>query len=257
MTELPLRLPDRPKKSLLESIFEVPIREAKRFEERLLARTQVDVDGLAAGLRARLAARLPLAPLSVAPDLEVGRAAFGLWSVRTSLWDAPRLRKIALSQVRVLPMVEGVALVLLPSPELDFPVLACDLMALPARLSLNVELYGAPALRPLCRSILAPHEAALTQLRNRARPAWSEVIASGHGAHARVDPRRIEECSSTLFGVVGGYLEALERARPGALGVPSQRTFFAAFHQQGPRKGAVSRVLGQPWAERYSRLMFE
>ncbi len=252
-----LPLPTRPSRTLLDRLLEVPIREAKRLEERILARTQIDMGGIGAGLRARLSSRLPLQPLPVAADLQVGRALFGQWWCKTEAWDAPRLRKVALSQIRMLPMVEGLALVLLPSPELDYPVLACDLMALPARLSLNLELYGAPALRPTMQSILAPHEASLAQLRNRQGKEWSEVLASGHGVHARVDPRRAEECSATLFAVVGQYLQGLAEARPGELGAASQRTFFAAFHEHGPRRGPLGRVLGADWAERYSRLIFE
>lgn len=252
-----LELPSRPQRSLLDRLLEIPVREAKRLEERLLARTQIDLASLGAGLRTRLEAHLPLHALPIASDLQTGKAAFGAWKVMTEVWDAPRLRKVALSSVSVLPMVEGVALVLLPSPELDLPVFACDLMALPARLSLNIELFGAPAMRPLAQKILAPHEASLARLRNRKGKAWSAVIESGYGVHARVDPRRIEECSAALFAVLGAYLSALTEAKTGELGVPSQRTFFQAFHEHGPKKGPVGRVFGAEWAERYSRLMFE
>lgn len=238
-------------------VLDVPIREAKRLEERITARTQIEVGGIVAGVRARLESHLPLHALPVAGDLAQQRGPLGWGRIETQLWEAPRVRKAALSSVRLLPVVEGLALVIAPSPELDYPVLACDFMALPARLSLNIELYGAPALRPLCQSIFAPLQPSFTELRNRPGPPWAQVISSGAGVHARVDPRRVEECVAALGGSIGHYLAGLAAAPPGPLGIPSQRTFFTAFHAEGPRQRAVGRVFGAEWAARYSKLMFE
>src|SRR5260370_41746061 len=114
-------------------------------EELVKARLEVDVAGLVQGVRARLEARHTLQAIPVAADLAERAGPLGWGRVRTSAWEAPGYRKIVLSQVSLRPIVEGFALVLLPHAKLAAPPFGADLMALPTRVSVDADVYGAPA----------------------------------------------------------------------------------------------------------------
>lgn len=225
----------------------------RTVEEDLKARREVDVSGMIAGLKARLAEQLELSPLPVPADLSDRSAPFGLGRIQTWAWSAPKLRKIVVSHIHLPPVLEGLALTLLPVHELDFPCFAADLMALPWHISVNVDVYGRDwQTRDSLQSLRLPYQ----RLSNRSGPLWAARLGSGHGLHARLRPRQVEEGFAGLKEGVASYLKELEDAPPGR-SIESQTQFFYAFHQNGPRVGPLKRVMGDEWAERYSRLVFE
>jgi hypothetical protein len=125
------------------------------------------------------------------------------------------------------------------------------------RLSVNAEVYGE---RSLTRDVLESLGEAFGRLRSQPGPEWANEIAGGHGLHARPSPRLVDDSVAALSAALGQYLDRLlaapetgEAAQPSA----SARAFFQAFYEHGPRRGAVARLFGAEWAERYSRLIFE
>lgn len=228
-------------------------RRARTLEEDLKARREVDVAGMVAGLRARLLDQLPLTALPLDADLQEKAGPLGLGSVRTEAWQCDRLRKVVLSHIRLPPMIEGVALTLIPSTELDFPCFAADLMALPWRLSVNADVYGREW---QTRDVLRGVSTTFFRLGSGSGPLWAAKLASGQGLHAKLRPRQVEEGFAALSQGLGAFLTALADAPPGRSG-ESQEQFFYTFHQNGPRKGMLRRLFGEAWAERYSRLVFE
>jgi hypothetical protein len=235
-------------------MFDAVLRQARVLEELVKARLEVDVVGLHAGMRARLEARLALQPIPVAADLADKQGPLGLGRVRTTAWEAPRFRKIVLSHIAMTPVIDGFALVALPLPRLDAPVFACDLMALPTRVSVNADVYGP---KELTRDVLQPLGESFVRLGAGAGPAWATTIASGVGLHARVSPRSVDDAFGALTAALARYLDAVQPTVDGPLGAAAQRDFFQAFHEHGPRKGPLGRIFGEAWAERYSRLIFE
>ncbi|MFI5288324.1 MAG: hypothetical protein ACHQ17_01675 [Polyangia bacterium] len=234
------------------------MRQIRIFEELIKARLEVDVAGLVAGARARLESRLSLQPIPVDNDLADRVGPLGWGRVRTFAWEAPGFRKVVLTHVAMRPMIDGFALSALPSPKLAAPVFACDLMALPTRVSVNVDVYGAPELGASAkRAVLEPLGESFVRLGTGAGPAWAADLASGVGLHARVSPRAVDDAFGALTGALARYLEVAQTAQEGPGGPETQRAFFQAFHDHGPRKGALGRVMGAAWAERYSRLIFE
>jgi hypothetical protein len=235
------------------------MRRLRVFEELIKARLEVDVVGLVAGVRARLESRLKLTPIPVDADLADRAGPFGWGRVRTTAWEAPAYRKIVLSHVAMPPMIEGLALVALPAPSLHTPVFACDLMALPTRVSVNADLYGGGALAARARAALEPLGENFARLGSGPGPAWAAEIASGAGLHAKVSPRAVDDAFAALSAALACALDltaaATGEAGPG--GAEAQRAFFIAFHEHGPRRGPLGRVMGTAWAERYSRLIFE
>jgi hypothetical protein len=234
------------------------LRQARVLEELVKARLEVDVAGLVAGMRARLEARLALKPIPVAADLADAKGPMGWGRVRTTAWEAERFRKIVLSHVTMRPMIEGLAVVVLPAPRLDAPVFACDLMALPTRVSVNADVYGD---KQLTRDLLAPLGESFVRLGAGAGPAWAEPISSGVGLHAKVSPRSVDDAFGALTSALARYFDVVQSAAASdqidSLGANAQRDFFRAFHEHGPRRGALGRLFGERWAERYSRLIFE
>lgn len=227
---------------------------AQALEEDLKARREVDVGGMVAGVRARLQELCaPLESLPIDADLADRHGPANLGRVRTSAFRAPRLRKIVLSHVGMSPIVEGLALVLLPTPDQDFPVFAADLMALPHRVSVNVDVYGRDW---QTRGVLGGQALTFRRLGNDAGPLWSAKLGSGQGLHAKLKPRMVDQGFAALTQALAAYLEQLKDAPPGR-STESQEAFFDAFHDNGPRKGPLRRVMGEAWAERYSRLVFE
>jgi hypothetical protein len=206
-------------------------------------------------VRARVESRLSLQPILVGADLAEKPGPFGLGYVRTVAWESAEARKVVLSHVALRPLIEGVALVIHPSPKRAAPIFGADLMALPTRISVNADVYGPPALR---RGVLTDLGESFRRLGSHDGPAWSQAIASGEGLHAKCSLRLVDDVFAALTGSVGHYLDALTRA-PVASDPDDRasRDFFAAFHANGPRKGALGRVFGAAWAERYSRLIFE
>lgn len=227
---------------------------AQQVEEDLKARREVEVAGMVAGVRARLEQRLALSPLPIDGDLLERHGPLGVGRIRTQAWAAAGLRKIVLSHVALPPLVEGLALVLLPDCELDFPAFAADLMALPTRVSVNADVYGP---KELTRDVLQPLGESFVRLGAGAGPAWATTIASGVGLHARVSPRSVDDAFGALTAALARYFDAVQSAVDGPLGAAAQRDFFQAFHEHGPRKGPLGRLFGEAWAERYSRLIFE
>jgi hypothetical protein len=226
---------------------------AQVLEEDLKARREVDVGGMVAGVRARLSQRLTLTELPVDADLLDRRGPLGLGRVRTQAYAAERLRKIVLSHVSLPPVIEGLALVLLPQTDLDFPVFAADLMALPSRISVNVDVYGADW---QTRKALEPLVVPFRRLGSGPGPQWAGRLSSGRGLHAKLSPRRVDEGFAALTQALGVYLDELADAPPGR-STTYQQQFFQIFHEHGPRKGPLHHIMGQEWAERYSRLVFE
>jgi hypothetical protein len=236
-----------------KSLLHLAQKKAREIEEDLKARREVEVEGMVAGVRARLEQRLALVPLPVDGDLGDHKGPLGLGRVRTWAFRAGRLRKIVLSHVAMPPIVEGLALTVIPLPELDFPVFAADLMALPTRVSVNADVYG----RELqTRGALLPLLPTFRNLGVGAGPLWAARLGSGRGLHAKLNPRMVDQGFAALTQALSCYLDELEQAAPGRSTEP-QTAFFQAFHNNGPRKGPLSRVMGQDWAERYSRLVFE
>jgi hypothetical protein len=244
-------------------VFDTVLRRARVVEALLKARLEVDVAGLVAGARARLESRLPLEPTPVPGDLADKRGPLGWGRVRTQVWQTPKLRKIALSHVDVKPMVEGFALAIIPHPRLDAPVFGADLMALPTRVSVNADVYGPRdgTAKDRVRDILQPLGESFVRLGTGAGPAWAQPISSGVGLHAKVSPRVVDDAFAALTAALARYLDVVDAApsKPGgdALAAASGRDFFAAFHENGPRRGPVGKLFGADWAERYSHLFFE
>lgn len=223
------------------------------LEELIKARLEVDVAGLVAGMRARLESQLDLRPIPVQPDLADKPGPLGWGRVRTTAWEANRFRKVVLSHVAMPPVVEGFAVVLLPRAQLEAPIFACDLMALPTRVSVHADVYGPPQ----SREVLAPLGESFVRLGAGAGPAWATRIASGVGLHAKVSPRMVDDAFGAVTAALGRYLDVVANAQEGPGGAEAQRSFFLLFHEHGPRRGPVARILGREWAERYSRLIFE
>lgn len=244
-------------------MFDTVLRRARVVEALLKARLEVDVAGLVAGARARLESRLPLEPTPVPGDLADKRGPLGWGRVRTQVWQTPKLRKIALSHVDVKPMVEGFALAIIPHPRLDAPVFGADFMALPTRVSVNADVYGPRdgTAKDRVRDILQPLGESFVRLGTGAGPAWAQPIASGVGLHAKVSPRVVDDAFAALTAALARYLDVVDAAptKPNgdALAAASGRDFFAAFHENGPRRGPVGKLFGADWAERYSHLFFE
>lgn len=227
---------------------------ARTLEEDLRARREVDVEGMVAGLRARLAEQLTLEPLPLDSDLAEKRAALGLGSIRTQAFRTDKLRKLVLSHVSVPTVLEGLALTLLPQADLDAPCFAADLMALPWRISVNADVYGTDW---QTRDALKSARTTFFRLGSGAGPAWSAKMSTAHGLHAKLRPRQVEEGFAALSQGLAAYLAELVEAPPGRSQTP-QEQFFWAFHQNGPRTRAPLRKLfGEDWVERYSRLLFE
>ena len=227
---------------------------ARTLEEDLRARREVDVAGMVAGLRARLSEQLSLEPLPVDSDLAEKRATLGLGSIRTQAFRSDKLRKIVLSHIAVPGVLDGLALTLLPSPDLDVACFAADLMALPWRISVNADVYGRDW---QTREALKSARSTFFRLGSGAGPAWSAKLGSAHGLHAKLRPRQVEEGFAALSQGLAAYLTELGDAPPGRSQAP-QEQFFLAFHHNGPRTRAPLRKLfGEEWVERYSRLLFE
>jgi hypothetical protein len=230
------------------------LRQARVLEELVKARLEVDVAGLHAGMRARLESQLQLRPIPVADDLAHKQGPLGLGRVRTTAWEATGYRKVVLSHIALTPVIDGFALVVLPLPRLDAPVFACDLMALPTRVSVNADVYGP---KELTRDVLQPLGESFVRLGAGAGPGWAEPISSGIGLHAKVSPRSVDDAFGALTAALARYFEAVSKATDGPRGAEAQRDFFQAFHEHGPRRGPLGRLFGESWAERYSRLIFE
>ena len=237
-------------------MFDGALRQVRVIEELIKARLEVDMAGLVAGMRARLESQLSLEPLPIAADLADKEGPLGLGRVRTSAWKAPRFRKIALSHVAMRPVIEGFALVLLPEPRLEAPIFACDLMALPTRVSANADVYGDAATGER-GALLQPLGESFARLGAGAPPSWARPIASGVGLHAKVSLRTVDDAFGAVTAAFGRYLEAVQASLDGTGRSELQRRFFELFHDHGPRRGALGRLFGEEWAERYSRLIFE
>ncbi|HEX9100789.1 MAG TPA: hypothetical protein VF997_01230 [Polyangia bacterium] len=240
---------------MLEGARDSLVRQLRVLEELVKARLEVDVPGMVAGVRARLESRLHLAALPIDADVSNKPGPFGFGAVRTWAWHSPEARKVVLSHVGLRPLVEGFALVIHPLKRVA-PIFGADLMALPTRLSVNADVYGA---RELTVGVLEPLGESFGRLRSHAGPAWAQPIASGAGLHARPSPRLVDDAFAALTGAIGRYLDVLTASKEGTSdgNVPSQREFFTAFHEHGPRKGPLGHLFGAAWAERYSRLIFE
>lgn len=236
------------------SLFDRVRQKAQTLEEDLKARREVDLSGLVAGVRARLEERLPsLRPLTIEADLQDRRGPAGIGRVRTSAWQADGLRKVVLSHVSLPPVVEGLALTLLPSTDLDFPIFAADLMALPTRISANADVYGKEW---QTRGLLEAVHPGFLPLGSGPGPLWSARLGSGQGLHAKLSPRMVEPAFAALNQALACFLDKLHDAPPGRSS-EAQQLFFHAFHNNGPRKGPLSLIMGEAWSERYSRLVFE
>jgi hypothetical protein len=234
------------------------MRQLRVFEELIRARMQVDVAGMVAGVRARLESRFALTPLPVDADLSDKRGPAGWGHVRTTAWQAPGCRKIVLSHVAMPPVIEGFALVVLPLPRKLAPIFAGDLMALPTRLSVNADLYAAPSLQAVARQALEPLAESFARLESGGGPSWAHAIGSGRGLHTKVSPRAVDDAFAGLNAALGRALDTLAAApEEDDAGSQSQKLFFEAFHTHGPRRGPLGTLFGAPWAERYSRLIFE
>jgi hypothetical protein len=229
----------------------------RMLEELVKARLEVDVTGLVAGIRARLESRLPLEALPIPSDLADRQGPFGWGRVRTWAWKAASFRKVALTHVSMRPVIEGFAVVLLPEEKRRAPVFACDLMALPTRISVNADVYGPPEERAAIQSMLQPLGESFVRLGTGSGPAWANPISSGVGLHAKPSPRMIEDAFAALTAALGRYFEVAQDAPEGPGGAELQKRFFELFHENGPRQGPLGRIFGADWAERYSRLIFE
>ena len=226
--------------------------------ERLRAewqiRREVDVPGLVAGVRARLAGRLELSPHSLPGDLTHLRGRLGLGDLQATAWSSPELRKCVLVEVKAWPIIEGMALTLIPDPCRQAPVLAADFMVLPTRMSANLEVYGP---RELTRGVLAPARSTFARLGWRPGPPWAAPVTSGEGLHARVSLRHVDELFGAFTGALGTYLDHLGAAPIGVDQTAAQSRVFSLFHTHGPRARALGRMVGEVPAERLSRLLFE
>jgi hypothetical protein len=151
------------------------------------------------------------------------------------------------------PAIEGVALVIHPKPDRKAAIFGADLMALPTRISVNADCYGAPS---ETAPLFAELGESFARLGSGAGPMWTQGIASGAGLHAKVSLRLVEDAFAVLGAAIGRYLDVLTAApltHPNGAG----KDFFVAFHAHGPRRGPLGHILGSAWAERYSRLIFE
>ncbi len=250
---------------MLEGARDSLVRQLRMLEELVKARLEVDVPGMVAGVKARLESRLQLHAIPIDADLANKPGPFGFGSVRTWAWQSAEARKLVLSHIGLRPVIEGFALVIHPSPRRAAPIFGADLMALPTRLSVNADVYG---VRERTEGVLEPLGESFGRLRSHASgPAWAQGIASGAGLHAKPSPRLVDDAFGALTAAIGRYLDVLMTApeepgngdaatgeRPGAA---ASRDFFTAFHTHGPRRGPLGRLFGAPWAERYSRLIFE
>jgi hypothetical protein len=225
----------------------------KQLEELVKARLEVDMAGIVAGVRARLESRLSLTPLTIDADLALKEAPFKLGRVRTQAWESPESRKIVLSQIAMRPLIEGVALTIHPHPGRKAPIFGADLMALPTRISVNADCYGPPS---ETAPLFAELGESFARLGSGAGPMWAQGIASGAGLHARVSLRLVDDAFAAFGAAVGRYLDVLTAAPVAAVNGAS-RDFFVAFHAHGPRRGPLGHIMGNAWAERYSRLIFE
>lgn len=235
-----------------KQLFGEVARRARTLEEDLKARREVDVEGMVAGLRARLLDQLALTPLPIDGDLAEKTGPAGLGRVRTQVWQSDQLRKVVLSHISLPPVIEGVALTLIPIIDLDFPLFAADLMALPWRVSVNADVYGRDW---QTRDALKSVRTTFFRLGSGPGPQWTGKLSSGQGLHAKLRPSQVEEGLAALTQGMATYLGELAQAPPGRT-IESQAMVFQVFHQHGPRK-RLAQLLGEPWAERYSRLMFE
>jgi hypothetical protein len=239
--------------SVFDQLRSAIVRQLRVAEELVKARLEVDVPGMVAGVKARLESRLHLKALPIDADLANKPAPLSLGSVRTLAWESAEARKVVLSHVALRPLVEGFALVIHPAVRRRAPIFGADLMALPTRLSVNADVYGPSS---MTSGVLDPLGENFTRLGSHAGPEWARAIASGAGLHARPSPRLVEDAFAALTAAVGRYLDVLMAAEE-ASEPPLGGEFFAAFHAHGPRRGALGRVFGAAWAERYSRLIFE
>ena len=130
-------------------------------------------------------------------------------------------------------------------------------MALPTRLSVNADVYGA---RALTVGVLEPLGESFGRLRSHEGPA----VGRNRSRRARGCTRAracvcVDDAFAALTAAIGRYLDVLTATQEGSSdgNVPSQRDFFEAFHAHGPRKGPLGHLFGAAWAERYSRLIFE
>lgn len=226
----------------------------ERLRSEWKARLEVDVEGMVAGVRARLESRLALTPLPVDSDLAQHHGRLGLGRVRTWAFESPELRKAVVAQVSMHPAIEGLALVLAPRRDVVAPIFAADLMVLPTRLSANADVYGDPR---ATRGLLAPLAASFARLGSASGPEWTARLASSEGLHARTSPRLVDELFASVTGALGLYIDALVAAPRGGDSAREQSDFFAAFHAHGPRNGPLGQLFGAAWAERFSHLMFE
>ncbi len=233
------------------------MRNVRRLEELWKARLEVDVPGLASGVRARLESALQLTAVPVDAELAAPDGPLGWGAIRTEVYAAPRYRKIVFSSIAQRPVLEGFAVVLLPDPELAAPIFACDFMGLPTHITVNADAYGTRELGRMPLDLLAPLRETFGRLGSTSGPPWSLGLASGVGLHARVSPRLGNDAFAAISAAVGRAIEVLGRAEPGPGGRESQEAFFRAFHAHGPRRGALRYLYGPAFAERYSRLVFE
>jgi hypothetical protein len=231
------------------------VRRMRQLEELVKARLEVDVPGMVAGVRARVESRLSLSPIPIEADLADKPGPLGLGSVRTWAWQSGEARKVVLSHVALGRVIEGVALVIHPARRAA-PIFGADLMALPTRLSVNADVYGA---RELTQGVLEPLGENFGRLRSGAGPEWALPVASGVGLHAGPSLRLVDDAFAALTAAIGRYLDVLTAAKevPADANAAAQRDFFTAFHANGPRRGPLGHVFGAQWAERYSRLIFE
>jgi hypothetical protein len=226
---------------------------AQALEERLRARQTLEIAGLVKEVRAALDEAVTLTPLPADPELLDGKVPLGLGKVSTVALREERLRKVVLSHIALKPVIEGFALTLIPRADLDYPIFAADLMALPTRVSMNADVYGLPAKQ---KRLLEPLWPAFDALGAGPGPLWAAHLGSGRGLHAKLPPQRTHEGFDALLDALDLYLAGLSEAEPGPSG-DSQAQFFQAFHENGPRRGPLGQVMGRDWAERYSRLIFE
>lgn len=233
---------------------EALLRQLRQLEERVKARLEVDVSGMVAGVRARLESRLSLTALPIDADLADRAGPLGLGAVRSWAWEAPEARKVVLSHVAMRPVIEGFALVIHPAAGRKAPTFGADLMALPTRLSVNADVYGAV---DETERLFADLAESFARLGSGGGPPWAQDIASGKGLHARPSLRLVEPAFAAVTAATGRYLDALGSAPPQGVDAASQRAFFTAFHSYGPRRGPLGHLMGAAWAERYSRLIFE
>jgi hypothetical protein len=234
------------------------MRQLRVFEELVRARMQVDVAGMVAGARARLESRLPLSAIPIDADLADKRGPAGWGRITTSAWQAPGCRKIVLSHVDLAPMLEGLAVVILPLPKKAAPLFAGDLMALPTRVSVNADLYSSPSLNEKARRALEPLTESFSRFESGGGPSWAQSLSSGRGLHAKVSPRAVEDGFAGLNAALAQALDLIASAPEDGEGdALGQRRFFEVFHNHGPRTGPLGTLFGSAWAERYSRLIFE